>query len=119
MNAAVIALAAASAVCEMFGTVTVWRTYRRSVAAGDRIRSVLQMRIELEDAMARDPRESLYQSMQRWADPVELQRAKDEMRAAIRNAAEPLKADRWTSAGLAAFVLEAVLGFVAVVVASS
>jgi hypothetical protein len=112
----VIVLAALAALCELFGTLTVFATYRRSAKLGDSIHSMLA-REEYASQFGSETKRHLADMMQRWADPGDVRKVKDFSTNAIRELSMSLEPKWWISLGLWAYVAGAALGLAAAIVA--
>lgn len=111
----VVILAGLSAVCEIWGTITVWIAYNRSANVGDSIRR--EMRQAKIDELPRlmESKDDFVRMMARFADPSEVQVVREQNRKAVLTLSHPLRKSRSMTAGLAAYILGAIFGLGAVI----
>ena len=108
--------AVTSAACEVFGTWTVWRSFKRTADVAEQIRKHLIDDAETLDIEANSPREMLGQDS---AMNIGLHLTAHRVKT-IENLSpivERLNWDRLTVWGLAAYILGAILGAIAALVA--
>ena len=112
----IIVLAAATAICELFGTGTVWRTVNRTAEVARRVQGHLnrdetQHHEEISDVML--------QLAKRNASNVahDVDQLRFHQREFLGQVIRSLDADTITKLGLASFFAGAVLGFITVVIA--
>lgn len=110
-DASVIILAALSALFDIAGTATVWKTFVDTAAFAERITSNLD-----NDAAREKPRGKLtYDDLDNVGETLADDRAKNRNRS--RDQLQPFRISRITQFGLSCFVLGAVLGFLDVCIA--
>jgi hypothetical protein len=116
----VIVLATVSAICEFWGTGTVWLSYRRSARVGDNIRNeIVTAKAQIGPDERGKPLPELVNLAARFRDPFELQQVQLANLDQLETLAAPLATSWWIASGLVAFLLGAVLGLVAVIIGVS
>jgi len=112
----VIVFAVLAALCELFGTVTVFLTYRRSANLGKAINQKLGIE-EYASQFDSETKRHLADMMQRWADPGDVRRVKEFSTDSIKLLSESLEPKWWITLGLWAYIFGALLGLAAAIVA--
>ena len=118
-RAIVMVLAALSAFCEIAGTITVLVTYQRTAKLGRSIRGVLTSRTELDEQQRSDPHQADWDTRRGAISPEEFRELKIEYQGYLDALAEPLQPNRCAMFGLIAYIVGAVFGLAAAVVASA
>ncbi len=101
MKTTVIILVLVSALCELFGTVTVWRSFRKTAKTAADIKR--QLAPQSTPAGAKSEFGTYAQFMTHGT--------------LLNEVADRLGPDPWTTAGLVAYILGAILGALAAIVA--
>jgi len=113
----VIALASTSAVCEFWGTGTVWAAYRRSARLGNTIRREIEgVRAESEGPTRKKRLSDMINLAAKYRDPFELQKEQLANLDQLETLASPLAKSFWMTSGLVAYFVGAILGLLAVIV---
>ena len=116
MKLAIALVAAPAAMCEMFGTWTVWQNYRLTSTAAALIEAEISKVVAREDAVRASPEAHLREFVTSF-DAVQ-QHSRDVFTwSAIATSVSPLLPSKKTEWGLRAFVVGAILGYVAVLLA--
>jgi hypothetical protein len=105
----VVCAAAASAICEILGTITVWFSYRKSARVGDSIREMFE-RFE-KDQQSRTVMDQIPQ----WSSNADFVNAMKRTTATFSDISDTLTKKWWMSVGLLAYVLGATFGLIAVI----
>jgi hypothetical protein len=108
-----------SALCELFGTWTVWVNYDRSSQAAQKVVEEMERAQALDAEYLADPNNRVLDLLSVKRDTQAERREKNFMRTAITSAMSPLKPSRVTKYGLLAYVLGALLGLMAALFALS
>jgi hypothetical protein len=114
----VIALATGSAICEIWGTITVWLSYQRSARFSDDLSKLIRD-ARIKDNPPLDSKERLVKDLARWADPIDLEMVRDQSRSSMLALLENFRKRWWITTGLTGYILGAILGLIAVVVGVS
>jgi len=112
-NRLILVLAGLSALGELFGTFTVWRSFRRTAKTAKEIR----LDIERESGVTGTKEELIPTYADLQSTPLEVAAIKRDYAERIGSIASRLGPDPWTTAGLAGFVLGALFGFLTVAIA--
>jgi hypothetical protein len=116
----VIVLASISAMCEFWGTGTVWMSYRRSARVGDTIRhEIAYARTEIGPDERKQKLSESVNLAAKYRDPFELQKVQLANIEQLETLAAPLATRWWITSGLVAYFVGAILGLVAVIVGVS
>jgi hypothetical protein len=117
MKWAIGSVAFVSAACEFYGTYTVWKSYKLSSGAAQAICDVFEQAQAADDEYYALPENRFMFESPLQSDPQAMFQYKTMIQTGILSMASPLRPQRATELGLAAYVLGAVLGFVAVLLA--
>jgi hypothetical protein len=112
-------LSGLSAASELFGTWTVWVNYHRTSHAADLVVAEMARAKDLEDEYLADPNNRTLDFLSFKRDVQAERNEKNFVRSAFTNAMSPLRPNRVTKFGLLAYVLGAILGLVAALIALS
>jgi len=118
-RALVIVLAILAALFEIFGTVTVFLTYRRSANLGASIVGALASAEVSSESGLTDTEKLFLKVIPPPVERSDVQRIKDTSYESIKKLSKSLEPKWWITLGLWAYVLGAVLGLAAAIVAVS
>jgi hypothetical protein len=105
----VIAFASASAICEIWGTITVWISYRRSAKVGDAIKTMFtQFEIDQRNR-------TLIDQIPQWSSNSEFVNAMKRTMSTFSDISDTLTKKWWMTAGFWAYVFGALFGVAAVI----
>ncbi|MFI4971049.1 MAG: hypothetical protein ACHP7H_00095 [Hyphomicrobiales bacterium] len=110
-------LSGASALCEIFGTITVWKNYKLSSQAAQIIVAEMNRADQSDANILEDPSARLLDEMNFKRNAHSERLEKNFVRSAITFAMTPLLPSRTTKFGLWAYVLGAALGLAAALLA--
>jgi hypothetical protein len=110
----VILFASLSAICECWGTATVWYSYKRSASVGDSLRQ----EISNAKSVISDSNFQKFSGMLGVAaifrNPFELIKVQRSNLDRLETLSAPLKSNFWITSGLIAYFVGAVFGLLAV-----
>lgn len=115
MNAVIAALLITATLGELFGTVTVWLTYRRGVRVAEEFRAEVHVEERELEAMGDGKRMML--AFDEPGTSFRITALEDRFRNARRRVADQLEPSAMTTLGLWAFVVGALSGLAAGLVA--
>ncbi len=108
------AMALLSAVCECYGTATVWRSYKLTSQTAQRIYDVLEKQQSADDEEMSDLRSRIGMKM---VLPEEDHRRRTLLQTAILTSVSPLLPNRQSVYGLLAYIFGAIFGLAAALLA--
>jgi hypothetical protein len=116
MKWAVGSIAFVSAACECYGTFTVWKNYKLSSWAASKVCEAFEAVQQADDVYFNDPANAVLFDAP-FAEPTAVYQQRTFLRSGILSIASSLRPQLSTQLGLAAYVLGALLGFLAVLLA--
>jgi hypothetical protein len=117
MKWVILSIAALSAVCECYGTYTVWRNYTLSSWAAQKVCESFEAMQEADDRFFGDPSNLTFYDAQITGEPHEVYHQRTFTRSGILTIASSLRPTLRTQIGLAAYIAGAVFGLIAVALA--